>query len=319
MWPKPMSDTKYGVTVSNVLIGGVPRDFFYTVTVFDPATALSESQAMISGDESPAINSTSTYTVDAIDDAQGYDSYVAEITDAAVLHNAEDGGSNVIDGTSSTYSLVDMGSGVGGSAAYKLAPASLPQSTSAEWVELDNTYIPSSTSELLFQSKLGYATTDQIASVQVSLDGGATWQSIFTQNVTVSGLQDSGFVNRSISLAAFADRVIRIRAVYGYAGCCSYYQGTFNAVSFLLDDIQVTNAKTAGSEDIQSLAGSAEFDFTATDEKTYAFSARAIYWTGYPASDWAPLLYVTPRHADPKASPGLDWLNSILFLLMQDE
>jgi hypothetical protein len=317
-WPKPPSDTAYGVTVSNVIIGGVSRDFSYTVKVFDPANALSESSAMVSGDETPAINSASSYRIDTIGHAHSYDAYVAEITDSAVVHNAEDGGSNVIDGTSSTYALIDAGSGISGSASYKLAPASLPQSTSPEWVELDNAYIPSPASELVFSSKLGYSTPDQMASVQVSLDGGTTWQSVFTQKVMVSGLQDSNFVNRSISLAGFADRIIRIRATYSYAGSGSYYVGTFNAVSFLLDNIQVTDAKIATAEDIQSLGGSAEFDFTPTDDKAYAFSARAIYWAGYPGSDWAPLLYVTPQYADPNDSDRLDWLNSILYLLQQD-
>lgn len=36
-WPQPSANTKYHVTVSNVLIGGSPRSFTYDVTVFDPA------------------------------------------------------------------------------------------------------------------------------------------------------------------------------------------------------------------------------------------------------------------------------------------
>ena len=35
-WPRPAADTTYVVTVSNVLIGGSPRSFQYTVIVFDP-------------------------------------------------------------------------------------------------------------------------------------------------------------------------------------------------------------------------------------------------------------------------------------------
>jgi hypothetical protein len=35
-WPKPTADTTYVVTVSNVLIGGSPRSFQYTVVIFDP-------------------------------------------------------------------------------------------------------------------------------------------------------------------------------------------------------------------------------------------------------------------------------------------
>jgi hypothetical protein len=38
-WPKPVADTRYQVTINNVLIAGSPRNFTYEVTVFDPATA----------------------------------------------------------------------------------------------------------------------------------------------------------------------------------------------------------------------------------------------------------------------------------------
>ena len=36
-WPKPAADTAYTVTVTNVLIGGVPTSFTYDVIVMDPA------------------------------------------------------------------------------------------------------------------------------------------------------------------------------------------------------------------------------------------------------------------------------------------
>jgi hypothetical protein len=35
-WPKPGADQAYQVTVKGVKVGGVPRDYTYTVTIFDP-------------------------------------------------------------------------------------------------------------------------------------------------------------------------------------------------------------------------------------------------------------------------------------------
>jgi hypothetical protein len=35
-WPRPSADTTYVVTLSNVVIGGIPKSFQYTVIVFDP-------------------------------------------------------------------------------------------------------------------------------------------------------------------------------------------------------------------------------------------------------------------------------------------
>lgn len=39
-WPKPAADTRYQVTINNVVIAGAPRSFTYEVTVFDPAVAM---------------------------------------------------------------------------------------------------------------------------------------------------------------------------------------------------------------------------------------------------------------------------------------
>jgi uncharacterized protein YkwD len=36
-WPKPTTDTLYDVTIKNVGVNGVPRDYSYSVTVIDPA------------------------------------------------------------------------------------------------------------------------------------------------------------------------------------------------------------------------------------------------------------------------------------------
>lgn len=36
-WPKPGADTPYQVTISNVVVGGVSKEYSYTVTVIDPA------------------------------------------------------------------------------------------------------------------------------------------------------------------------------------------------------------------------------------------------------------------------------------------
>lgn len=35
-WPKPAADTTYGVTLNNVVVGGSPKRFQYTVIIFDP-------------------------------------------------------------------------------------------------------------------------------------------------------------------------------------------------------------------------------------------------------------------------------------------
>jgi uncharacterized protein YkwD len=37
-WPRPAADTNYQVTISNVVVGGVSRNYSYAVTIFDPGS-----------------------------------------------------------------------------------------------------------------------------------------------------------------------------------------------------------------------------------------------------------------------------------------
>jgi len=293
-WPKPAADTAYDVTINNVLIAGAANSFTYTVTVIDPQTAgTGEEQVTISGSATPPAGSSATYTFNNISIAQQYEAYIAEIAAATGVYNAETTSLNVTDGTDSSYDLVYSGSGSNSTNVYRLAPA-----TQSETVELPITYIPASNSVLQFESKLGYAKTGQTAAVQISVDGGVSWQDIYSKTGTgipgssTEGPQETVFSSKSISLSAYANKPVKLRAQYRHTG--SRYTGTDANVSFLLDNIQVTNAQQVVSEVIQNTGNNASFNFTPVSGKRYALAARALPWVGYPGLEWGTLLYSEP-------------------------
>ncbi|WGZ93876.1 MAG: CAP domain-containing protein [Candidatus Thiothrix putei] len=285
-WPKPTTDTSYQVTVSNVIVGGSPRSFTYTVTVFDPQTAgVGEEQVTVSGNTSPPANTPATYTFNPVAFAQQYEAYIAEIAAATGVYNAETGSLNVTDGTDSSYTLVYSGSGTNGTNVYRLAPA-----TESETVEFPRIYIPSSNSVLQFDSKLGLATNEQTAAMQISLDGGASWQDIYSKTGTNSGsVEETAFSTKSISLSAYANKLVKFRAQYRHTGY--RYLGTGTNVSFLVDNVQINNAQQVVAENTQNTGSNTSFNFTPVSGKRYALTARVIPWAGYPGLAWGSLLY----------------------------
>ena len=51
----------------------------------------------------------------------------------------------------------------------------------SQYLQLNEVLLPATNTMLSFKSLLGYATTDEVAHVQVSTDGGANWQDLFVE------------------------------------------------------------------------------------------------------------------------------------------
>lgn len=294
-WHKPSADTAYQVTIRNVLINGVATQFSYTVTVIDPAVAaVGEPQPSINGSTKPTAGASNSYSFNTISIAQYYDAYRAESATATELFNAETGSPAVTAGNSSTYTLVYSGTGSNGTKVYRLAPAS-----ASETFTLPMTYLPTATSALIFDSKLGYATNKQTAAVQISTNNGASWVDLYAKTGSGSGApEENAFSTKTIALSAYANKLVSIRVVYRHSG--SYYVGTTPNVSFLVDNLRLTNAKKViNPTTLTNRTGT--FSFVPTLGKSYIMAARAVPWLGYPGLDWGPLLFVTPVLGTPSS------------------
>ena len=292
-WPKPSADTSYFVKVNNVMVNGVATNFTYTVAVIDPQTpATNELKTTITGNTIPTTGVNTTYSFNSISFAKGYDARIAELAAATQSYTAETTSPTVTNKTSGSYTLLYSGTGSNGTTVYRLAPT-----TNSEVVEFPITYVPSSTSSLTFSSKLGYATTFQTAAIQLSTDDGASWQDIYTKTGTSSGYpEQTSFATQTISLAAYANKFIKLRAQYRVNTASTYtqYTGTSPTVSFLLDNLSVTNAQRITTDTIKDTGTATSFSFIPVAGKRYALAARVKPWVGYPALEWGPTFYAKP-------------------------
>ena len=206
----------------------------------------------------------------------------------------QQGGAALVDNTDASYDLLTASASASGAFSLHLAhPAA-----ESESFELDSSFIPSATSTLIFSSRLGYATDDETVMVQISLDDGRSWQTLYSESGS-NGSGQSSFSPRSIPLAPFADSFVRIRFLYHYDGGY-FYDCTGAQCGLLVDDIEVVDALEVIDSTVTPLGAEPEFTFTKDSAYPGALSIRAVPWNGYPAVDWGPLFYLpaTPERVE---------------------
>lgn len=290
-WTQPSTDTGYVVTLSNVKLNGVNRTFSYNVTVFDPEVAGTDTPNLTPrGNSTVGIGQAGVYTFGSAPGNASYQWRALPLSAFTLADGAESGGGNFTFNTSTGYSAVTSDLAASGSHAFHLAHA---QSTDQTML-LNTTIVPSASSVLAFSSRLGLASPQQIAQVEVSADGGLTWAPVFsqagTQNGNTSNFGENSFNRKSISLAAFANATLRLRFRYGYLGG-SYYPQSSSGTGWYIDDIGLTGVEAVTENGAVSDVTTPSFNYTATQSGTTLLQARSGLY-GY-FSEWSAGLRVT--------------------------
>ncbi len=122
-----------------------------------------------------------------------------------------------------------------GSGAFQLAnPDWLNES-----VVLDRTIFAAGSTKLFFESKLGWADSNQVAKLQVSTNGGGSWTTLWSRAGT-GGAGQGGFELVAVPLAPYAGMSVDIRFFYGLTDPWGFaYTGTSSSEGWFIDDIQI--------------------------------------------------------------------------------
>ncbi len=111
-----------------------------------------------------------------------------------------------------------------------------------ESVQLGPVIRPASGTFLFFESRLGYATSTQVAKAQISTNNGATWTTLWSRAGS-DGPPQGGFELVSLPLGSYAGQDLRIRFLFDYTGGSAYTGFSTNPpVGWFVDDIQVGTA-----------------------------------------------------------------------------
>ena len=277
IFPFSGTDTVYAITVSNVVTAAGTKNFAYNVTLFDPATTGADySPLVISGSSQPTVSVGNLYSCTASTNPAitGYQWLTAQATNGNLVDNASNGAANFIVAPAATYPIVTNAPDGSGNCFHLSHVNGTPQ-----MMQLKELLFPTNTTTVSFKSLLGYATATEIARVQVSTDGGSTWQDIYTQAGS-GGSGESSFTLHTLSLGSYAAKGVVLRFNYDYPSG-SYYTGSAPYVGWCLENIIVTNALQLVNQTTNATA-STNFTFTPTLAGNYVLQVRGVIFTEFP-------------------------------------
>lgn len=270
--PYSVSTARYQVTISNVLVGGVARSIQYTVTAFDPAVPGLNANATVKAPLSNRTGSRSTFSITPPKFTNAGGAFAMESHDARVLRRSlmtgiddAENGLGRLTARVSGYDPIGVGGANGSGKAYVLGHGYAGNPTVTQYLELDPLVVPSSSSILNFSSRLGVATKDQIARVQVSTNDGVTWSDIWlavgnSQIVAAPEIPaptQTDFQAAAVKLDTYAGRTIRLRFAYTAGRTWYRYTGNGSEAAWQIDNIRCTNSnsstKTYVAEPTESL------------------------------------------------------------------
>lgn len=277
IFPFGGTDTVYTITVSNVVTTAGTNSFTYNVTVFDPAaTGTDYSPVVISGTNQPAVNAGNPYGCTAATNPNltGYQWLTAQAANGNLLDNALNGVTNFIVSPPATYPIITNAPNGSGNCFHLTHTNGVQQ-----LLQLQEQLFLTNTSTVSFKSLLGYATSAETARVQISTDGGTTWQDIYAQAGS-NGAGESTFTLHTLSLSAYGGKAALLRFNYDFS-TGSYFPQTDPAVGWCLENIIVTNALQLLNLATNSTS-STNFIFTPTQTGNYVVQARGVIFTAFP-------------------------------------
>ena len=125
----------------------------------------------------------------------------------------------------------------GGGKAYHLTQTN---GVAPNWMHATGSYRPKATGTLRWLSRLGWASSNQVARVQLTADGGTTWTNLWSKTGTGTA-GDGTYTQQSVPLSTFAGRTVQFRFWYGIDFCttnCAVFNQPDNSVGYHFDSVE---------------------------------------------------------------------------------
>jgi hypothetical protein len=301
------ADTVYTVTIIGArdVIG--PQTFTYNVTVFDPAVPGADYvPTIISGTNRPSVNENNPYscTVSANPAVTGYQWVASLTTNGNLADNAQHGLTNFTISPPPICSIITNAPNGSGKCFHLTHTNNVPQ-----LLQFSEVLLPASNSSLKFESLLGYATTNEVARVQFSTNGGGAWVDLYAETGS-GGAGNKTFTSHTLSLSNCAGQVTYVRFDYDYSAG-SYYSQTASDIGWCLEHILITNVSKLINF-TTNMTASTNLNFIPTKTGDWILQTRGIIF-GQFGLDWSPPLElaVVTNAAPPVVLLGPPSLNAI--------
>ena len=276
-FPFSGTDTVYAVTVSNVLTAAGTKNYSYTVTLFDPAVPGADySPPVITGPSQSSVGAGNLYSCSTVTNPgiTGYQWLTSQATNGNLVDNALNGLTNFTMSPAPLCPIITNPPTGSGSCFHLTHTNPVPQ-----LLQLKELLLPTNTTTVSFKSLLGYATADQVARVQISVNGGSSWQDIYAQAGS-GGAGESTFTQHTLALTNFVGKPALLRFNFDFSTGSWFYQ-IDNYVGWCIENVVVTNCQQLLNL-TTNLTSTTNFVFTPTQTGSYVMQARGVIFTEFP-------------------------------------
>jgi hypothetical protein len=297
-WPTPSSDEVIEVTVANVKVDSGYHDYTYEVIVFDPARAgLSETESVLIGPTEMTVSIPQRFSVTTRPWAEEIELRILAREAILEAYTAESPQMDLIPQVSG-YSPRQSTRVHSGSQSYHLVN---PDATT-QTLQLPDEIIPGSSGRLVFASSLAWATAEQYAAVEVSVN--SQWTQIWRQSGPVGS--NALFESVSLDLSDYAGRAIQLRFRYDIDGR-SYYYNTEPELGWAIDEIQLVGChRIVASESIGRFAPEQKPSIAIESPGGFFLQAREFAFGGKPLG-WGPVQQIVVNTNNGIQSVAGEW------------
>ena len=226
---------------------------------------------VISGTTRPIVGWTNLMSFSPVIGATNYQWRLRQLGVYSLGDGAEFGATNMMIAGSANYPRITNSIKNSGTYSYHLAH---PAPAIAQTLEVKRLLRPGTNAQVYFASRLGYATGDQVARVQVSTNSGASWANLWSQAGTGTAGENS-FRWRTNSLAAYSGSDLRLRFLYEIPSG-SYYTNVSAGYGWYIDDIAFTGVDEFTQTGTNTANSAATFGFLPADTNRSELSVRAL-------------------------------------------
>jgi uncharacterized protein YkwD len=302
-WTRPVKDTQYDVVVANVVIAGEARTFSYSVTVFDPEQQ-QELPTFIAEVGTQNDSSARIFQTSSIEGALQYQWRQAMVSPFSLRDTADTGLANFNVQHNPGYQP-HIESDPNGESYFRLAHPNGLNRSIAETLELNEELLVGTGAQLQYKSRRGLSTNNQIAAVDVSTDGGVSWQSIYRNEV--GSQRELFFSENSVSLAPWQGRLVRLRFKYTFEcdSSCTFYPYAEGRGHWDIDDIRLSGVEKVSVAALSTPQTGPQIAFTPIQAGRQILQSRAGMYGEFSSWGSAYILTVAESQLHTDQDPSL--------------
>ncbi len=253
-----------------------------TVTVADNLNVKADlpliyATPVLTGPASPSVGRANFYVLPAVRGATGYRWSASPTAPWVGTEGGETGGTNLLFAVSEGHEPLTTSFKRSGNFAFQLTH----RTATDQFMTFRSRFWIRPGAQLEFWKRLGFATSNETAVLQVSADEGSTWTTLWSQAgngaTTSTGIEQT-FSRVNADLDPYAGRMVRIRYGYLYSSGSLFIDSNPTNRRFMwlfLDDLTFAGAELVG-EGSGGEVSEPQFTFTPPSAASYLLSVRPL-------------------------------------------